>query len=55
MVFLWLGIGIGVILVIYLAIKYFKTSKNGYAKFTMNCVYCGDKTNGLKCMRCENK
>jgi hypothetical protein len=55
MVLLWFGIGIGVIIIIYLVIKYFKTPKNGYHKFKMNCVCCGDKTNRIKCIRCENK
>ena len=55
MVLLWFGIGIGIILIIYLAIKYSKTPKNGYHKFKMNCVCCGDKTNRIKCIRCENK
>ena len=55
MVLLWFGIGIGIILIIYLAIKYSKTPKNGHHKFNMNCICCGDKTNAIKCIRCENK
>ena len=53
MVLLW--VGIGVILIIYLAIKYSKTPKNGYHTFNMNCICCGDKITGTKCNRCENK
>lgn len=53
MVLLWLGIGIGMILIIYLAIKYSKTQKNEYVKFNMQCIHCGSKINGLKCIKCN--
>lgn len=55
MVVLWLGIGVGIILVIYLLIKYSKTHKNEYVKFHITCVNCGSITNGLKCIKCENE
>lgn len=55
MVLLLVGIVFGIILIIYLIIKYSKTTKNEYGKFNMNCIYCGDKANGLKCIRCKNK
>jgi hypothetical protein len=55
MVLLLIGIVFGVILIIYLIIKYSKTPKNGYTQFNMNCIYCGDKANGLQCIRCKNK
>ena len=55
MVLLWIGIVFGIILVIYLLIKYSKTTKNEYVEFNINCVRCGDTTNGLKCPRCENR
>lgn len=55
MVLLLVGIVFGILLIIYLIIKYSKTTKNEYGKFNMNCIYCGDKANGLKCIRCKNK
>jgi hypothetical protein len=55
MVLLLLGIVFVIILIIYLIIKYSETPKNEYAQFNMNCIYCGDKANGLKCIRCKNK
>ena len=55
MVMLGIGIGLGIVLTIALIIKYIKTSKFDYVKVDINCKNCGDRTNGLKCTRCENR
>jgi len=55
MVMIWIGIGLGIVMIITLIIKYFKTSKYDYVKINFNCINCGDRTNGLKCPKCENK
>jgi len=35
--------------------KYTKTSKYDVVGFSTHCKICGDKINGLKCPRCEQK
>ena len=52
---LWIGIGLGIVLTTALIIKYIKTSKYDYFKIDLNCKNCGDRTNGLKCPKCENR
>ena len=54
MVMLWIGIGLGVILITALIFKYTTTHKFDYVKIDINCKNCGDRTNGLKCPKCEN-
>jgi len=53
MVLVWIGIAVGVLLVIILIIKAFKTSSRDVVGMDMFCRKCGVKTNGLKCPRCE--
>ena len=53
---LWLAAAaIGILVVVILIYKYSKTSKYAVLGFTMNCKICGDKINGLKCPKCEQK
>ncbi len=54
MVILLVGIILGVVLILALIIKFTGTSKFEYVQFNLRCKNCGDKTNGLKCPRCEN-
>ena len=53
MVIVWIGIAIGILLVIILIFKISKTSSRDVVGIDMFCRKCGNKTNGLKCPRCE--
>jgi len=55
MVMLWIGIGLGVILIAALIFKYTTTHKFDYVKIDIDCRNCGDRTNGLKCPKCESR
>jgi hypothetical protein len=50
MVFVYIGIGIAVLVAIFLLKKILFPSNS----FEMFCKKCGAKTGGLKCPRCEN-
>jgi len=53
---LWIvGAAIGILIIVVLIYKYAKTSKYETLGFSMYCRGCGDKINGLKCPRCEQK
>jgi len=53
---LWIAAAaIGILVVIVLIYKYTKTSKYDVIGFSTHCKICGDKINGLKCPRCEQK
>ena len=54
MVLVWIGLGIGILLIAFLIKKILKTSPMTSLKFEMVCKKCGYRTNGLKCPRCEN-
>ena len=53
MVLVWIGIAVGILLVIILIIKASKTSSREVVGIDMFCRKCGIKTDGLKCSRCE--
>jgi ribosomal protein S27E len=53
MVFVWIGIGIGILLVTVLISKIIKLPRNSF--ITIRCKKCGLKTSGLKCPLCENE
>ena len=53
MVLVWIGIAVGVLLVIILIIKASKTSSREVVGMDMFCRKCGIKTDGLKCPKCE--
>jgi len=53
MVFVWIGIGIGILAVTILVFKVIKSPKNSF--ITIRCKKCGLKTNGLKCPLCESE
>lgn len=55
MTLLLLGIGLGIVLIGAILWKYLKTPKFDYVSVELNCKHCGDRTNGLKCPRYENK
>ena len=53
---LWIAAAaIGILIIIVLIYKYSRTSKYDVLGFSMYCKICGDKINGLKCPKCEQK
>ncbi len=55
MVLVWIGIAVGVLIIIALIIKLSKTPPHSAVRFEQRCQKCGQKTNGLKCPRCDRK
>jgi len=53
MVLVWIGIAVGILLVIILIVKAAKTHSKEVVGIDMFCRKCGIKTNGLKCPKCE--
>ncbi len=53
MVLAWIGIAIGILIVIILIVKATKISSHEVVGVDMHCRKCGIKTNGLKCPRCK--
>jgi hypothetical protein len=53
MVYVWIGIGIGVLLVAILVSKIIKSPRNRF--LAIRCKKCGLKTNDLKCPLCETE
>ncbi len=51
----WIGIVIGIVLVIGLIIKITKTNPREVAGINMHCKKCGIETRGLRCPNCERK
>ena len=53
---LWIvAAAIGILVVAVLIYKYTKTSKYDVVGFSTYCKICGDKINGLKCPKWEQK
>jgi hypothetical protein len=55
MVLVLIGIAIGILLVVILIVKTFKTSSRDIVGIDIHCRKCGTKTNGLACPKCEKK
>ncbi len=55
MVLVWIGIAIGILLIIILIVKAVKTPSRDVVGIDIHCRKCGIKTNGLKCPRCEKR
>lgn len=55
MVLVWIGIAVGVLIVIALIVKLMKTPPHAAVSLEQRCEKCGLKTNGLKCPRCNRK
>ena len=53
MVLLWIGIAIGVLIVIVLVRKAIKTPATAVVGMDTYCRKCGLKTDGSRCPRCE--
>jgi|TARA_B100000029_G_scaffold126900_1_gene120578 hypothetical protein len=53
---LWIiAAAVGVLVVVVLLYKFFKTPKIDVVGYSMFCKTCGDRTNGMKCTRCEKE
>ena len=55
MVFVLIGIAIGILIVVVLIIKAFKTPSREIVRMDIHCKKCGIETNGLACPKCEKK
>ena len=55
MVLVWIGIAVGILLIIILIVKAAKTPSRDVVGIDIHCRKCGIKTNGLKCPRCEKR
>ena len=55
MVFVLIGIAIGILIVGVLIIKAFKTPSREIVGMDIHCKKCGIKINGLACPKCEKK
>ncbi len=53
MVLVWIGIAVGILIVVILIIKASKTPSRDVIGVDLHCRKCGIKTNGLKCPKCE--
>jgi len=53
MVLVWIGIAVGILIVVILIIKASKTPSRDVIGMDLHCRKCGIKTNGLKCPKCE--
>ncbi len=55
MVLVWIGLGIGVLIIIALIVKLLRTPSHSAVKFENRCQKCGEITHGLKCPKCDRK
>ena len=55
MVLAYIGIAIGVLLVIVLIVKVAKTNPREVAGIDTYCKKCGIETRGTRCSKCEKK
>jgi len=53
MVIVWIGIAVGILIVLILIIKLAKTPPHEAIRLEQYCKKCGFKTNGLKCPKCD--
>ena len=54
MVLVYVGIGIAVLIAIFLFKKILSSSPSNAFKFEIFCRKCGAKTGGFKCSKCED-
>ncbi len=55
MVLAWIGIAVGVLIILVLIVKLIKTPSHESFTIDVHCKKCGYKTNGLKCPKCDTK
>jgi len=53
LVIAWIGIAVGILIVIVLIVKAIKTPSHEAISINVHCKKCGYKTNGLKCPKCN--
>lgn len=53
MVLVWIGVAVGVLIIVILIVKLLKTPKHEAVSTLQYCKTCGLRTNGLKCPRCD--
>jgi len=53
MIYVWIGIVLGILMSVILISKIIKSPKNGF--IVIRCKKCGVKTNSLKCPLCETE
>ena len=53
MVLIYIGVAIGVLIIIALIVKILKSSSNTAISLNLHCKKCGFKTNGLNCPKCK--
>jgi len=54
-VLIWIGIAVGIILVIALIIKASKINPKTVLGVSLRCKQCGSETRGLQCVKCGKK
>ena len=54
MVLVWIGIAVGVLVLLILIVKALRTPSHEAVSMSSYCKKCGLKTNGLKCPNCDN-
>ena len=55
MVLAYIGIAIGVLLVVILIVKISRTNPREVAGVDTRCKKCGAETGGMRCKKCEKK
>ncbi|GBF23877.1 hypothetical protein MnTg01_00209 [archaeon MnTg01] len=53
MVLAWIGIAVGILIILVLIVKTIKTPSHESFTINVRCKKCGYKTNGLKCPKCN--
>ena len=53
MVLAWIGIAVGILIIIVLIVKMIKTPSHEAFTIDVRSKKCGYKTNGLKCPKCD--
>ena len=53
MVLVWIGIAVGILLVVILIVKATRTNPREIAGMTMRCKKCGTETGGMACPKCN--
>jgi len=55
MALVWIGVAIGVLIIVTLIIKLLKTPSHEAISVDNHCKTCGKKMTGLTCPRCSKK
>lgn len=55
MALLWIGVAVGVLIILILIAKLLKTPATDAVKVQQRCKICGSKLEGIRCPRCEKR